>query len=288
MNVLLVVSCTFAFIEHVNSFSLIDFTDIANIVIRDSVGSLDALRRAALPNDLVTTISLGASEAIAGGIGALASRTTSDALGNRRTESVSTKVSSTSTFFGVQGITYCACRLFGFPSPISTAFSSVAGSYASEQLKSQGRKWRRIARGGDTTNTFDTAEFTGDLSKWVAFDGLVDANKGLITEYDKSLIYFAYGSLAACVGLFCRDLFQYINQQNSEEDTLNIFSTSYLQQNSDRYFKASLEGGVLFGSYAIIGTLLRKNTPSSLNPKFPFNQFLIEVESEMRSFSFLQ
>jgi hypothetical protein len=72
------------------------------------------------------------SEFIAGAIGGTLSRTAADILGDKKKDSLTTKISTTGAFFGTRGVIRGLARIAGLPRPLALALSSLIASLISE------------------------------------------------------------------------------------------------------------------------------------------------------------
>ena len=112
---------------------------IEGLIVEDLVKGLDAVRMAYIPENTDSAFAIGISEAVAGGIGGLISRGVANVVGDKKVDSVETKVTSTSAYFGVRSVTRGFARLVGLPAPIALVLASLTGSIALETTKASFR-----------------------------------------------------------------------------------------------------------------------------------------------------
>lgn len=92
----------------------IPLTPIDLTTLRDNVAtSIDIVRDAYVYDSLNTAVAVGISESFAGAISALASRSTATFLGDVKVDSLKTKISSTTAFFGTRGLIKAGFTILG-------------------------------------------------------------------------------------------------------------------------------------------------------------------------------
>eukprot|EP01031_Cornospumella_fuschlensis_P024225 gene24225-29295_t len=249
----------------------------------DVANAIDNLRRAAVPVSLGSSVAIGISEGVAGAIGALASRKTADAIGDKKLDSLLTKITATGAFFGSRGIIIAASRILGLPRPLSLPVASVVASIISESTKAAGRYSQPLEPGQKAepfSERLDAGEIIGDITKWLVFDFL-DDRRLLFQNVDQDLDHIiasaTYGALSALAGALTRDLVlgleKHLPASKSKPD---VFIKSYYQ--------SALEGAVLFGCYQSIVSALQFVAPQSLGIKFIFNNLLEDLEESLENF----
>lgn len=271
------------------------------------VSTIDAMRRAALPVSWEGYVAIGISEAIAGGIGGYASRTAANAIGDKKKDTLITKISSTGVFFGSRSVIGVAARAMGIPRPLIRPIASVAGSILSEGTKALGRKSalsrkskakmskRRYKKAlqkqeldrsnilFDEDEALGPPEIVGDISKWLVYDALMDTKIRLLSSgfIAEDLSSFTYGAFAAVVGLMMRDLTAAYLSNSTEAKGGNHQRSKELFIPS--YKDAAIEGGILFGCYMVIMQLFKLVLPENVNGKFLINQLIENVENHLIS-----
>lgn len=178
------------------------------------LGAFDEVRVAYLPNNVDTAIAVGVAEALAGALGGIASRGTAKVLGNRKKDSLQTKVQTTSAFFGTRGLLRASGRVLGLPRPLTLVAASVLGSIASEATKKFGRAVDEQKRSNSTQdsreplNILSGSEITGDVMKWLSYDLLFQATAAKVTYPWEVPLSFVSGGTAAVIGLLVYDLLE--------------------------------------------------------------------------------
>jgi hypothetical protein len=275
MSIKIIFLCLLFVASH--SFVIIS-PDVLMMAAQQVVNSIDVLKRAAVPSDYETAIAIGISEAFAGAIGGIVSRRTAEAIGDKKKDTIITKISATSAFFGTRGLTQGFCKILGVPAPLSKVIASIIASVVSEGTKAAGRSSQHHQQQGQQKQVekLDVSEISGDITKWIAYDFLTDQNTIVVTQFlNPQISSIVFGSMAACIGLSVKEI--YLIKKNK----LN-FSLLKNDNKEDswrlKYTQASLEGGTLFGSYSMINNLLRNIVPEDLNEKFVFNQIVETIE----------
>jgi hypothetical protein len=92
------------FIPDVSTLTSPDVIVTTKVVADQAVMVMDALRKASVPMTLDSALSIGVSEIFAGAVAGALSRKQADLLGDKKKDSLRTKVSSTGAFFGVSGL----------------------------------------------------------------------------------------------------------------------------------------------------------------------------------------
>lgn len=161
------------------------------------------------------------------------------------------------------------------------------------------------------------SEITGDIVKWLVYDGLED--KVVISHADDFvqlvLTTFVVGSIAAISGTMIKDFGRGVEKEIEKSKNKKIresnqkkklekkkisitpkkvgskVSTNFIPKEIDnnpfirsvltRYATAAIEGGVLFASYQITTKMVKSVVPENYNVKFVFNQVLQEIEREI-------
>lgn len=276
-------------------------------VAPDQVGivlqGFDVVREAMVPRDVDGAIAIGISEAVAGGVGALLSRGVANAVGDKKLDSVQTKVTSTSAYFGARSITRGVARIIGLPGPIALVLASLTGSIVSETAKATlrkrsetaaekkaataaltkiGRKSVRLKKAPASEpeqnllqkarSVISLREVGADVTKWVVFDILSDSYvPDAFQGAAKNFVYFTLGSISALAGNFVKLL----PSRNVKDKAIrNAREKSALVS----YSQAAIEGGVLFLTYSFALFETMEIVPSDLNQDFIFSRVLIESE----------
>lgn len=231
---------------------------------------LDAIHDATIMTDFDSAIALITGEALSGAIGALASRGTANAIGDLKVDSVLTKVSSTSLFFGARAFLRSIETVAGVPRPLALLSSSIIASFLSEFTKSVGRN-NDIYKNAEECNKTDNSiikglelpEICGDLTKWLLYDYLQDLglqtkivalyvemeNAQYLTYSSEKLFVVANGALAATIGVLVKN------------------SLTAKDGKKSKVLEAAIEGAVLFFIY--------KTTIDVLSVYNPFNFELV-------------
>jgi len=284
--------------------------------LEDIIRGIDVVREAYVPENTDGALAIGLSETVAGGVGALISRGVANAVGDKKVDSVQTKVTSTSAYFGVRSFTRGFARILGLPAPIALVLSSISGSIAlettkasfrtrnEEKLKSSETKTttntknkrnalsKKSQSASDETNTatknttkgilntvrkvISLREVAGDVTKWVIFDLFLQVIPSSAVGTEKNLFYFGYGSLSAIMGNFVK----LIPSRNLEDKAIqNIREKSIAAS----YSQAALEGGVLFLTYSYALYEAQELIPNQLNIDFFFNTMLSSVEESVEN-----
>jgi len=287
---------------------------VLHVVAPDQVGivlqGFDVVREAMVPRDVDGAIAIGISEAVAGGVGALLSRGVANAVGDKKLDSVQTKVTSTSAYFGARSITRGVARIIGLPGPIALVLASVTGSLVSETAKATLRKRSETAEKTAAEKKLAAAEPSktdrksvrskkvqvekvsepeqnflqkarsvislrevgADVTKWVVFDILSDSYvPDAFQGASKNFVYFTLGSISALAGNFVKRL---PSRNVNDKAIRNVREKSALVS----YSQAAIEGGVLFTTYSFALFEAMEIVPSDLNQDFIFSKVLIEGE----------
>ena len=148
----------------------------------------EELANAYLTQDVDGLLAAGITEAVAGSIGGLASRSVAQALGNEKRDQPLLKAASSGAFFGVRGITRTLAKLSGLPRPLQILIGSLLGSVGSLLVKFFGRylydqrvhgtlSWagwvpdEKFEHSVDGIGeVLDVPEVASDVMKWLAYD----------------------------------------------------------------------------------------------------------------------
>lgn len=248
----------------------------------DVANAIDNLRRAVVPVSLGSSVAIGISEGVAGAIGAVASRKAADAIGDKKVDSILTKITATGAFFGSRGVIIAASRILGLPRPLALPVASVVASIISESTKAAGRYAQPLEPGQKPEpflDRLDAGEVIGDITKWLLFDYLDDRHV-LFQNVDRDLDHIAasatYGAISALAGALTRDLVLSLEKHlPASKSKPDVFIKSYYQ--------SALEGAVLFGCYQSIVSALQQVAPESMRIKFVFNNLLEDLEGTLES-----
>lgn len=241
------------------------------------ISSLNFVRSAYVPSDINTAIAVGMSEAVAGAISGLISRATARVIEDEKKDSLRTKVATTSVFFGVRGLTRAIFNLLGMPRPVYFVVSAILSSCLSEAAKALGRdsdnNIKRLR--SEIEVDLDVPEVSGDIIKWLVYDGLFQYSHQSTSMLEQSLMSFSYGASAAILGL----LTTYVLTNRQPNGGVKV-TVSMIRENAEQFGKVALEGGIMFLTFQSILSLLAVAVPQQLNYKFAFNNFLEKVEGE--------
>jgi len=236
------------------------------------------VREAYLPVSLETAVAIGVSEALAGAIGGLASRGAAKAIGDEKKDSLRTKVTSTSAFFGTRALIRASARLLGVPRPIAIVCASLVGSLVSETTKALGR---------ESENTegeeLDVPEISGDVTKWIAYDVFYTLYSS-DSVLEQGALSFAYGAASAVLGLVVCDLVKAVERRRGgqgDKAMATLMDKGSKRGSYSSYSGIALEGGVLFCGFQIILLLLQMVVPEQYNIKFAFASLVEQVERDI-------
>ena len=249
--------------------------NVGGAVVQESIQLFDVVRKASIPQSVDSAIAIALSEAVAGGVGALLSRGVATTLGDIKVDSLRTKVTSTSAFFGVRALLRGGFRLLGFPRPIALVLSSLLGSLASESTKASGRAAVADSNSFNIKGLISISEISADVTKWICFDLLSETSADLVGEgFEKNAYYFGLGALSALAGQLVKLLPIYGEETFANTERTKPAFISFSQ--------AAVEGGVLFLTYGIILFQVMSMVPSDLDRDFFFNSVLEEGEKDVR------
>ena len=278
--------------------------DITPVLSKDVAIALDALRQAAVPMSVNTAISITISDFVAGVVGGAVSRGTANLLGDKKKDSLQTKVGSTGAFFGTRAAVRGIARIIGLPRPLALLCSSVVASVVSEAAKGIGR-----AKTDEEDPTCPTeeqglkgSEISGDISKWLIFDLLEEKAKEIypIDEYFNELLVvtFAVGFVAGIGGLGVKQAIENRASTNELDKDNPAKAGLFDESNLPKLLATGIEGGVLFASFQlvlkIVGMVVPKGmimsylidelTHSNLSPSpFPHNVSLLSQNLDLTS-----
>ena len=170
-------------------------------------------------------------------------------LGDKKKDTLQTKVGTTGAFFGTRAAVRGIARILGLPRPLALLCSSVVASVVSEAAKGIGR-----AKSNEEDPTcpieeqgLKGSEITGDISKWLIYDLLEDKVKEIypVDVYFSELILttFVVGFVAGIGGLGVK---QAIESRTSSSNA----TTS--ESNALKLIASGIEGGVLFASFQLV------------------------------------
>lgn len=264
---------------------------IEGTIMEDLVKGLDVVRMAYIPENTDSAFAIGISEAVAGGIGGLISRGVANVVGDKKVDSVETKVTSTSAYFGVRSVTRGFARLVGLPAPIALVLASLTGSIAlettkasfrsrSEDKKPQNSKTRDDEGLAKTMmSVISVREIVGDVTKWIVFDLFVQAMPIAAIGVEKNLLYFALGSAAALTGNFVKLVLPSNRVSVWDQAVGGLLKPDKSVLVS--FSQAALEGGVLFMTYSFALYEAQELIPNQFNMNFFFNSLLTGAEQSI-------
>lgn len=160
----------------------LDISGTAEVLRDGVVSSLDFVREAYIPGSWEGFVSEALANGIAGVIGSVISRGASNALGNKKKDSLTTKAATTGAFFGTRRVIRTVLRTLGLPLPLVVVLSSLVASALSSITKSILRSASHIRN--DTINNenpdssittsadekLNYPEVLGDIHKWLVYD----------------------------------------------------------------------------------------------------------------------
>lgn len=150
-------------------------------------------------------------------------------------------------------------------------------------------------------------EVAGDVSKWMVFDSFVFRENWISTNLDwttateHNALYFLFGVTAAMSGKLVQDASDAIAHENDSmvNSTMGLpermFSSTIramshhqvrlwaIRRQAILYMQAGLEGGVLFGTYEVVLSLLQQVLPEDWNKPFLFEELLESMENLMKN-----
>lgn len=184
--------------------------------LRDGVvSSLDFVREAYIPGSWEGFVSEAIANGIAGVLGSVISRGASNALGNKKKDSLTTKAATTGAFFGTRRVIRTVLRTLGLPVPMVVVLSSLVASALSSITKSTLRSASHMHNGGindenpDSSMTTTSAaaatadeklnypEVLGDIHKWLVYDLLYKDTD--FSPQSMSLMSLPYKAEAAAI-----------------------------------------------------------------------------------------
>jgi hypothetical protein len=160
----------------------LDISGTAEVLRDGVVSSLDFVREAYIPGSWEGFVSEALANGIAGVIGSVISRGASNALGNKKKDSLTTKAATTGAFFGTRRVIRTVLRTLGLPLPLVVVLSSLVASALSSITKSILRSASHIHNGAindENPNSSITTsadeklnypEVLGDIHKWLVYD----------------------------------------------------------------------------------------------------------------------
>ena len=154
-----------------------------DLISSDIVGIMNEFRQSYLPRNLDSAAAVAVADTVAGAIGAIGSRKTAVAIGNKKKDSLKTKITTTSAFFGTRGLIGVSGLLLGMPRPITVLCAAVLGTLVAELAKSSGRNADNLLRRIEAEKqTLDAPEIAGDVLKWLSYDLLFSALRPLLLQ----------------------------------------------------------------------------------------------------------
>lgn len=184
--------------------------------LRDGVvSSLDFVREAYIPGSWEGFVSEAIANGIAGVLGSVISRGASNALGNKKKDSLTTKAATTGAFFGTRRVIRTVLRTLGLPVPLVVVLSSLVASALSSITKSTLRSASHMHNDGindenpDSSMTTTSAaaasadeklnypEVLGDIHKWLVYDLLYKDTD--FSPQSMSLMSLPYRAEAAAI-----------------------------------------------------------------------------------------
>ena len=261
------------------------------------VGVAKEIKNAYLVADVNTAVAVGASDAVAGIVGGLASRGAAAVLGDIKTDSLQTKLQTTSAFFGTRGLVRGLALVLGVPRPVAILSSAIFAAIVAEEAKAAGREADNSMKDLKDKETLDGPEIIGDVSKWLIYDLLLNycsdsLHPGVMLETGLSL---GCGGVAACSSLFLAEILVSLQYQqykkctkkwNRRPDHMHRHTSPQAKEvprkapeppstrSIQPYWQATLEGSVLFASYDILGRLLGSVNPAGSSIRFAFYDWL--------------
>lgn len=254
-------------------FLMIVDVSVGGVVVKESIQLFDVVRKASIPQSVDSAIAISLSEAVAGGVGALLSRGVANVVGDIKVDSLRTKITSTSAFFGVRALLRTGLRLLGFPRPIALVLASLAGSLAFESTKASGRAVLNDSNSTFTesvNNLISLSEIAGDVVKWISFDVLSEAIPP-VEGAEKNAYFFGLGAVSALAGNFVKE--NLAGEADAKDEKKPAFVS---------YSQAAIEGGVLFLTYGVMLYQVMSLVPMDLDREFFFNSILEEGEKDVR------
>ena len=120
-------------------------------------------------------IAFACADSFSGTVGALASRSIATSIGDVKLDSLATKVSATSAYFGARGIFRAVEVALGLPRPLAVASSTVLAAVVSETFKgiSRGKGFvldKNEETESEKSESLDLPEISGDITKWLVYD----------------------------------------------------------------------------------------------------------------------
>lgn len=256
--------------------------------------TIDELRKAAVPQSVNTAIAIAISGGVAGVVGGAVSRKTADFLGDKKKDSLQTKLSTTGAFFGTRGLVRGIATIMGFPRPLVLLCSSLAASLVSEFAKQQGRTRSQDIEGSssDEERGLQGSEITGDITKWLVYDYLEDEMKRVMHIDDNfpQMLFatFGVGCVAAAVSFVVKELGSKLDSFDSKSAQFSpLSSTTNIAVDSDgdnklplnvRFIDSAIEGGVLFATFQATLSVINMIVPPDLNKPFVFNSLIETIE----------
>ena len=160
----------------------LDISGTAEVLRDGVVSSLDFVREAYIPGSWEGFVSEALANGIAGVIGSVISRGASNALGNKKKDSLTTKAATTGAFFGTRRVIRTVLRTLGLPLPLVVVLSSLVASALSSITKSILRSASHIRYDAINDENPDSSittsadeklnypEVLGDIHKWLVYD----------------------------------------------------------------------------------------------------------------------
>jgi len=298
---------------------LVSPESIEGLVLEDIIRGIDVVREAYVPENTDGALAIGLSETVAGGVGALISRGVANAVGDKKVDSVQTKVTSTSAYFGVRSFTRGFARILGLPAPIALVLSSITGSIALETTKASFRTRNEEKLKSSETKTFTTTttKKRKTLSKNTQSTSTSDESntatkntaEGILKSVRKVISLREVGGDVTKWVIF--DLFLQVIPSSAVGSEKNLFYFAYgslsailgnfvklipsrnledkaiqnIREKSivSSYSQAALEGGVLFLTYSYALYEAQELVPNQLNIDFFFNTMLSSVEESVEN-----
>jgi hypothetical protein len=272
--------------------------------------TVNSLREAYVPSTLEAATAVAISEAIAGSVSGVISRSTANAIGDTKKDSLNTKIAATTAFFGTRGLLSTAARILGLPKPVAFLASVVISAVVSELAKAAGRQSDNAIKSikSEIQVKLNVPEVAGDMTKWIVYDVLYHYDHHGPDMIDQSVMSFSYGATAAMAGVLmnftvtalqlwyqrlllaggtgtaARDMTQH--RPDADARPARVSKTRHtdkllLSPQLLRLGQASLEGGVMFLSFQTVLSMLAMTVPPKYNYKFAFNSFLEYMQSDL-------
>lgn len=248
---------------------------VVDTLSTDLTSAVSLYRNALVPDNFDTvaaaSVSIAVAEFVAGAVGGIASRSAAEVIGDKKKDSIETKVTTTSTFFGVRGLLTAISRLSGLPQPVAVVCAVTLGTLVSEIAKSVGRNNDNLLRPlEEEKESLEAPEIFGDISRWLSYSAIFHSvPHDLNSLVDNTVVGFGCGSLAGVIGLSVNVMLTAMtNKQTTELPIYCDTSNSNANYLNKKHNETKSIGNKVTWS---LSRFIKKPFDENRNSKVPYN-----------------